>query len=170
MTIAPITYEWDGNVMVPLNPRLANKQFVVHQRYRLVPHEERSGRSHGHYFASVKEAFDNLPEHMAEHFATSEHLRKYALIKAGYRDERSIACASQAEAQRVAAFCKPMDEYAVVVVREATVIVFTAQSQSMNAMGKKAFQESKKKVLDALSQMIGTDAAALQENVRKRAA
>jgi hypothetical protein len=103
----------------------------------------------------------NLPEQLADRFATSEHLRKWALIKAGYRDERTIVCASKSEAQRIAAFFKPMDDFAVVVSREATVISWTAKSQSVKAMGNKVFQESKTKVLDVLSEMIGSDAATL---------
>src|SRR3546814_9642927 len=58
-------------------------------------------------------------------FATPDHLRRWALIRAGYRDERSIVCASKAEAQRLAAFIKPMDDYAVVLVSEAVVKVCT---------------------------------------------
>ena len=169
MTIAPISFEWDGEAMIPLNPRLADRQYVVHEKYRLIPHEERSANSHRHYFAAVREAFENLPENVAENFASQDHLRKWALIRVGYRDERTIACSSKAEAQRVAAFCKPMDEYAVVVVREATVYQWTAQSQSMRAMGKKKFQDSKTKVLDILAEMIGTDTRTLQQNVGKAA-
>jgi hypothetical protein len=76
-----------------------------------------------------------------EEFPTAEVLRKKMLIRAGYADERSIVCASKAEAQRVAAFVKPMDEYAVVTVREAVVRVYTAQSQSIKAMGAKPFPD-----------------------------
>ena len=47
-----------------------------------------------------------------------------------------------------------MAEYAVVTVREAVVRVYTAQSQSVKAMGAKAFQDSKTKVLDALGYRI----------------
>ncbi|MNE84166.1 hypothetical protein D3C80_1810410 [compost metagenome] len=66
---------------------------------------------------------------------------------------------------RVAAFIKPMDEYAVVDVREAVVRVFTAQSQSYRAMGKKVFAESKEKVLDAIAALIGADPEDLKRRV-----
>lgn len=147
---APITFTWDGESMVPLarSQQLCDKQFVVGEAYPLIVHEARSTNSHNHYFASLTEAWHQLPEDAAERFPTVDHLRKYALIKAGYRDERSIACSSKAEAQRMAAFIKPLDEFSIVVPTDALVTVYTAKSQSMRAMGKKDFQESKDKVLD----------------------
>lgn len=166
----PQRFEWtDEGVMRPKVPRLADKHFVVGLEYMLVPHEERSMRSHRFYFASVNEAWKNLPEDMAERFATPDALRKWALIKAGYRDERSIVASSKAEALRIAAFIRPMDEYAVVVVREAVVTVYEAKSQSVKAMGKAEFGTSKEKVLDILSAMIGTSRDALTANAETAA-
>lgn len=127
----------------------------------LSPVEERSYASHGHYFALLHQAWLNLPEAYAERFPSEDHLRKWCLIKAGWRDERTTACASRAEAERVAAFIKPIDDYAIVVAREATVIVWTAKSQSMRAMGKEAFQKSKDDVLRVLSELIGADVTTL---------
>lgn len=158
---SPILFQWDGEAMVPRRPRIADKHFVVGQIYPLEVREDRSHVSHAHYFACIANAWQNLPEDLAERFRNPDALRKFALIKAGYRDERSIACASKAEAQRLAAFIEPMDSFAVVVVSEATVSVFTAKSQSMRAMGKVEFQKSKDAVLDVLAKMLGTTAAEL---------
>ena len=169
---APILCTWDGEAFVPLNQaqaKLCDRDYVVHERYRMAPVQDRSWRSHAHYFASINEAWQNLPDNAAERFPTSEHLRKWCLIKAGYRDERSIVCSSKAEAQRVAAFVRPMDDYAVVIAREAVVMVFTAKSQSMRAMGKKDFQASKDAVLQIISDMIQVEPAKLQENAGKAA-
>jgi hypothetical protein len=66
-----------------------------------------------------------------------------------------------AEAQRVAAFVKPLDDYAVIVVREALVSVYTAKSQRIRAMGKHDFQRSKDAVLEILAGLIGTTTKAL---------
>ena len=126
-------------------------------------------RSHRYYFASVNEAHANLPEHLAERFATPDHLRKYALIKAGYRDERSIVATSKAEAQRVAAFVRPIDDYALVVVFEAVVTIYTAKSQSVRAMGKAEFRKSIDAVLDIVSAMVGTSPDELRENAGRAA-
>jgi hypothetical protein len=159
----PIACAWDGEAFVPL-PRfakLADKHYVIGETYPMVQHEARSRVSHNHYFASLSEAWDNLPEDIADRYPSVDHLRKYALVRCGYADERSIVCASKSEAQRVAAFVKPMDEFAVVVVSEAVVKVYTAQSQSMKAMGAKVFQESKTKVLDFVAGLVGVTPAEL---------
>jgi len=142
--------------MVPL-PRFAklcDKQFVVGLDYRLDVAEERSRRSHDHYFAAIDDRWHSLPERYGDRFATTDHLRKWCLIKAGFRDERSVVVASRAEAIRLAAFIQPIDDYAVVVPMQATVVVYTAKSQSLKAMGKKDFQASKQAVLDIIDGMI----------------
>ncbi len=82
------------------------------------------------------------------------------LVKCGYADERTVVCASKAEAERVAAFIKPMDNYAVVIFHEAVVKVYTAQSQSLKAMGKREFQESKEAVLAAIDRLLGVEPGA----------
>lgn len=158
MPDAPILYQWSGEAMAPL-PRFAKRcdaELVIGEVYTLVAHEVRSQASHNAYFAAVSRAWQNLPEHLAERFPTAEHLRKYALIKTGYHDERSIVAASKAEAQRIAAFIRPLDDFAIVTVSEAVVTVYTAKSQSMRAMGKAVFQASKEAVLALLADMVGT--------------
>lgn len=163
MNQSPIMFEWDGEAMVPRPgfQKRCDERFVVGEHYRLEVIEERSAQSHNHYFAVVKEAWDNLPERQAERFPSPDHLRKYALIKAGYYDERSIVCASKAEATRVAAFIRPMDDYAIVDAREAVVLVLTAKSQRQRAMGKEEFQKSKEAVIALLADLIGTTQRAL---------
>jgi hypothetical protein len=167
--IQPQTFQWDGEAMIPQQPRLADKQYVVGAHYTLEPREPRSPASHSHYFAAIHEAWQNLPEDAAERFPSEDHLRKFCLIKAGYRDERSLVCASKAEALRVAAFVEPADDFALVVAHEATVTIYTAKSQSMKAMGKVEFQKSKDAVLGILSGMIGTDAKTLRANTGQAA-
>ena len=167
-----ILCQWDGEAFVPISAvwgRRADASYVAGQEYMVEGNEPRSMASHNQYFAAVTEAWKNLPEETADRFPTVDHLRKWCLIKAGYRDERTVACSSKAEAQRIAAFIKPMDSFAVVVVHEATVTVYTAKSQSMKAMGKQDFQESKAKVLEILAGMIGTTSAALQDNAGRAA-
>jgi hypothetical protein len=149
-------YDWDGDAMVPRAAfkRRCDEEFVVGEIYRLEAREERSINSHRHYFACIREAWMNLPEHLAEQYASPEHLRKKALIKAGYRNERSVVCDTPAQATKVAAFLMPIDEYGAVVVRGNVVYHLTAKSQSMKAMGKKEFAESKEAVLNAIAALI----------------
>lgn len=168
---APIRFTWDGESMVPL-PRFAkacDAEFTIGETYQMVVQEERSWASHRHYFAAVHEAWLNLPEDLAEQFPTEEHLRKRALIKAGFSEHRQFVASSKAEAVRLAAFIRPSDEYALVTVDGAVVNVWTARSQSVHAMGKQVFQESKNKVLDVLAEMIGIQPETLTRNVGRAA-
>lgn len=157
--MAALPFTWTGEAMIPVRgfAKRCDAEFIVGVVYHLEAMEERSAASHRHYFAAVNEAWQNLPEAMVEQFPISEHLRKWCLIRAGYHQSRDIVVSSKAEAQRLAAFVKPMDSYAVVVARAAVVTVYTAESQSQKAMGKERFQESKDAVLSLLAAMIGTD-------------
>lgn len=157
MSPRPLPFQWTGEAMQPTRgfARLADKAYVVGEVYTLVEADaSRSQASHRHYFAAVYDAWLNLPELDAERFPTVEHLRKYALIRAGYCDTREIVCSSKAEAVRLGAFVKPMDPYALVTVKDACVRVYTAKSQAPKAMGPKVFKESKDAVLEILAGMI----------------
>lgn len=171
MSQSPIVYRWTGEGMVPLPymAKRADQQFVIGETYRMETAEERSARSHSHYFAAVHEAWTNLPEDQAERFPTSEHLRKWALIQCRYCDQRQTVCSTRAEALRIAAFIKPMDDYAVVTAVEYVVTVYTAKSQSRRAMPGKEFQESKIKVLDLLASMLGVEPEKLSARAREAA-
>jgi hypothetical protein len=78
-------------------------------------------------------------------------------------------CASRAEAQRVAAFVKPSDDFALVTVTGPCVRVYTAKSQSAKAMGRKVFQESKDAVLGILAGMIDVSRDQLLPNFGREA-
>lgn len=168
---APIPFVWEGDVFRPLPgfAKVCDREFVVGMRYRLAEEQDRSAASHRHYFACINTAWENLPEHLAAEFPTPDHLRRYALIKAGYADRRTLVASSKAEAVRLAAFVKPMDSYAVVTVSDATVTVWTARSQSVKAMGKAEFLASKDAVLSILAEMIGTDPTTLAANAAQAA-
>jgi hypothetical protein len=154
---------WTGEAFEPLPGfrKRADAAFVVGQVYHMEPIEERSARTHKHYFFCINEAWQSMPEDFAERFPTPEALRKFALIKAGFADSRQIVAASKAEALRLAAFIRPMDEYAVVSVSGAVVTVWTAQSQSMRAMGKDRFKASKDGVLAAIEELLDLDPGTL---------
>ena len=165
----PLKFRWTGDAMKPSVPAAAAAMYETGKTYWLELWVPASSASRGHYFASIREAWDNLPETLADRFPSPEHLRKYCLIRAGWRDERTITAASQAEARRVAAFIRPLDDFAVVVVREATIVVYTAKSQSAKAMGRAGFQKSKEDVLGTISEMIGVERRALEANAGRAA-
>lgn len=160
----PTAFTWDAEarVMSPKWPRLAASRFEGGRDYLLADVEHRSDVSHRHEFAWLREAWNSLPDDLAELFPTPEHLRKRALIDAGYFNETVIDAGSNAAALRVAAFARSKDEFAVVVVRGPIVVERTAKSQSMRAMGKADFQASKTAIMEIVSALIGVDPATLQ--------
>ena len=162
----PEPFVWtDEGVMRPLRPKRADAFYTVGERYIMAPVSQRSDATHRHEFVWLREAWLSLPEHLADapHCASPEHLRKWALIRAGYSDSHTITCASKAEALRLAAFIRPIDEFAVVVTQGATVTRFTAKSQSRRAMGAQEFQESKTKIMEVIARLLGVDPAALPQ-------
>lgn len=169
MTPRPLRFRWSGEAMTPLQPGAAARQFEKGEWYTLEVREERSTASHNQFFAALNEGWQNLPETMADRFPSADHLRKWLLIRTGYRDEVTYVAASKAEAPRLAAFIRPLDDFAVVTVSEATVTVYRAKSQSVRAMGKAEFQRSKDAVLGLLAEMIGTDRKALDANAGRSA-
>lgn len=155
---APLPYRWTGEAWEPLQGfrRRADAEFVIGDVSHLEVVERRSEKSHNHYFAAIADAWRSLPEDLVEQFATPEHLRRRALIATGWRDQTSIVASSKAEARRLAAFIRPIDEFSVVAVNECVVVRMTAKSQSLKAMGAKDFQASKTDVLDWIAGQIGT--------------
>jgi hypothetical protein len=191
----PVVFKWqtvevvnpdDGEAvrvkaMVPL-PRFGNvcaAQFSDGEEYVLAPLEERSMASHGQYFAAVHEAFLNLPETISNRFPSSEHLRKWALIECDWFDEKEFYCPDEAFARGLATFVRTEDEYARISVHRPAdvnpvydtwkVIIRRAKSQSMAAMGKEAFEQSKRAVLDLLEHLTAVDRGALMKNAGRSA-
>lgn len=118
--------------------------------------EMRSAKSHRHFFAAVHQAWLNLPEHLVDEFPSSEHLRKYALIKSGFCTMTKLACKTNADAINVCTLMSKMDTYAICEVAGGVVTVRQAYSQSIPAMGRKLFQESKEEVFRVLSDLVGS--------------
>lgn len=155
---APIECIWNGAAFRPVTPywvRRADKEYAKGEVLRLVNQQARSTNSHNHYFAAVANAFDNLPPLVAERFNSPDALRKYALIKGGYCTSESVVCPSHADALRVAAFVRPIDEFALVTVAKNVVTRYVAKSQSYREMDKKTFAESKDRVLEIIAELIG---------------
>ena len=158
--------QWDGEVLRPTSSfwaGRADQDYVVGEVYEIEPVEERSMASHRHMFAVLKEGWRNLPESVSAQFPTVDALRARLLIQTGYRDQTSIVCGSNAVAERVASFGRSLDPYAVVIVHGSTVIHMKAQSQSIRAMGKKRFQESKEAILGLLATIIEVGPEALEQ-------
>jgi hypothetical protein len=153
MTALP--YRWDGESLIPMRPKLCDKELVVGAVYFMEPEAQRSDKSHRHEFAWLREAWLQLPETIADAFPSSEHLRKRSLIDTGFYNETVIDCGSKAAALRVAAFARSEDEFAVVITRGQIVAVRKAKSQSRRAMEPREFQASKTAIMELVAQMIG---------------
>lgn len=161
-SIPPLMFQWDGEAMRPASKywgRQADEHFVVGERYRLVQEAERSIISHNHEFAWLEEAWTNFRDDaLYEQFPSSEHLRKYALIKTGHCTMKQHPFPSVAEAERFRLGLKDeIDEYALVLRREAVVTVYRAVSQSKRKMGPAMFQKSKQDILVFVGDLLGVD-------------
>ncbi len=178
MNDLPVIFDWDGDVMVPL-PRfvpLCNRQYIVGERYLLAVKQDRSQASHSHYFAVIHEAFSNLPyDFIRGHpdaCRDADHLRKWALCRTTkYFKDQSIAWPTEEIAQNVAAFARPVDpdEYLEISVAGCVVVKRWPVSQSLKAMGKDAFQDSKQQVLDILADLIDVTQQELADNAGRAA-
>lgn len=182
--IKPVPFTWrsldvvdkDGVLaqvmaMVP-HPRfrpLCDRQYAVGEEYALVVNEEASTASRGHYFASLKEAWMNLPEEIAKQYPSVEYLRKKALVETGHATEHVVICDTETEAKRTANLARALSGYAVIVRSGNVVKIFEAVSQSAQAMNKEKFQKSKDDVLDYVSKLIGVNRGELQKAAGKSA-
>jgi hypothetical protein len=158
--VLPMRYEGDG-VFRCLHPKRVRLDPGTVHGWQMAEH--RSAKSHDHFFACVNEAWKSLPEDMADDFPSPEHLRKWALIKAGFCSETRIVCANNSEAMTLATKSKAMDRFSVVAIDGKAVTIWTADSQRRDAMGRQEFQEAKERALHIISELIGTDAATLKE-------
>lgn len=172
-TAPPLPFIWtEDEVFVPATPMAlvrCQKTFAIGARYMLAESQERSGKHHRYFFAALNEAFQNLPADRAAQFPSMEHLRRYALIKAGYCDSHVLVCDSEAEAEKVAKFMEPLDEYGIVLAKGDTVVRYTAKSQNYRSMNKEDFRRSAEAVLDVVSSMIGLSREQLEENAGRSA-
>ncbi len=144
--------KYSDGALVPLGDtarRWAAEELTEGRRYNVTVGDlERSGASHRHYFALIKDFWDSLPDHVLMDFPSPEHLRKRALIETGWCNMADVLFSSHRDAVAASrAIRKYMDDYGIVIVRGETVRTFEAKSQSMKAMGKDDFQKSKDDVL-----------------------
>lgn len=167
----PIFCQYDGDSFVPLarSQRVCDKEYCIGEVYQLAPVEDRSTSTHNHEFAWLKDAWLNLPEQYAELYPSPEHLRKRALIQAGYYDEEIVDAGTNAAALRVASAFRHREEFSLVIVRGPLVVIRSAKSQSRRAMKKKEFQDSKSAIMDVISEMIGVERKTLEQEAGRAA-
>lgn len=157
----PMIFSWDGESFTPLNrfARFCDQEFVIGQQYRMDIVEERSAKSHSHFFARLHDIWLTLPEGIDQQFLAEEYFRKHLLIKAGYYNLRTYVASNKAEVQRVIAWSRG-SEYAIITVDGLVVNEYTAKSQAQAAMRGAEFQACKTKVLELAEAMIGIERSA----------
>lgn len=169
---APVECAWVDGVFRPTSPyqvRRAAKDYAEGEIVRLVELPKRSIPSHNHLFIIIEEAWESLPPLMAERFPTAKHFRKYLLVKAGHCNSDSLICSSHAEAERVAAFTRSTQEFAVVTVTKNVVTRFVPKSISRQAVpSNKDFQKIKDNVLREMAELL--DVTAKELNIAGQAA
>jgi hypothetical protein len=144
-------------------------QFGTGEVLVIDPETERDMNSHRHYFAQLKEAWNNLPEALMAKYPTEDIFRKKLLIECGYFHLSETVCDTARDAATVAAFMAPLDPSATIVVRGRVIKSYVAQSQSVAAMGKEDFQKSKWAVLDLAASLIKVTPKQLDRNAGRSA-
>ena len=170
---ATILMKWDGESMWPANryaKGAANAEFVVGLAYRMQALEERSAKAHAAYFATVTEAWRNLSDDDQQRFPSSDHLRKFALIKTGFANSIEIVCATNKDAITLAALAQSLDAYCLAEVSDRGVRVWTARSQSYPAMPKGEFMKSQEAVREFCAGLIGVSPATLDREAGRNTA
>jgi hypothetical protein len=172
MSALPIVTRYAGDGVFEAlgrSKRDADAEYVVGQVYRLENIEARSSNTHNHQFAWLSEAWRQLPEDVMDIYPSPEHLRKRALIQAGFYDETIIDAGSNAAALRVASEFRRRNDFSLVIVRGPLVVIRDPKSQSRRAMNAKEFQDSKTKIMDVIAEMIGVDPETLSRESGKAA-
>jgi len=157
--------------MVPLPRfhRLFDEQFAISEEYALVPLEERSLASHNNYFAQLHEGYLNLAEEYAQEFDSEEHLRHWCLCKVGFCTQTRYVMNSADDARTLRAALKAENKSTIIAVHGNVATVYTPFSQSMPAMKKQEFEDSKRAVLDLVASMARTTPAELKKNAGRSA-
>lgn len=112
------------------------------------------------FFAIIREVWQTLPDDVAKHYASSEHLRKAALIHCGWCESITIAAGSKTAALEIAAKLPQLDRYAIARPQGSIVEIFTARSIAKRACPKAQFMPLSEKVYTWLSQLVGSDVEA----------
>lgn len=167
---------WNGSAFVPDGDTAmtyCRKALQIGEPVTLFVLQARSEKTHRHQFAWLHDALESLPEKYAGEpwAASTEHLRKYALISTGFFTATVVTTAGEDEAWRWKPILQGLDPYSIVSVKGDVIYRFVAQSQSMKAMGKERFQRSKTEILNFVARLIGVlpeDLARMGATRRKR--
>jgi hypothetical protein len=114
-------------------------------------------KSRRFFFAALRDAHSNLPEHLRERWPNAECLRKSALIAIGYCDSITVVCGSKSAAPEIANAFKLRVQYCIATVRGDVVTVYTARSMARRVLLKKDFLQVAERVFQWIEQTTGID-------------
>lgn len=149
---------------------LCKRQFEVAEDYVLGPVDGIPSRSRAPLFIAARDAWNNLPEEDTR-FPSDEHLRKKALVMAGWAYHHQAPFETVEDAKAHAIGLRRVDEYAVIVRKGCVVDCWIAKSISAGTPGltKEKFQEVKTKALDWMATLARTTRAELEANAGRAA-
>lgn len=178
--IRPVMFTWaevdvcvDGGevrrarAMIPLSRflPLCKRQYVDGEEYALAPVENVPSGSRGRLFIEVRETWNSLPED-DERFPTQEHLRKRALVAAGWTDHAQYVLETAKDAKQMARALRRADAYAVIRQVGNVVEVWTAKSIAGGQIHADEWRGVKQRALKWLADLTGSTAKALREHSR----
>lgn len=184
MPLRPVMFRWkeadicvEGGevrrvpVMVPHQrfAQLCKRQYTFGEDYALGPVEGVPSRSRAHFFAAVRDAWDNLPEENRR-WPTAEHFRKWLLVQVGWRNESTHPLETVKDAQAMAVALRADDEFAVIVRKGSTVWFATAKSIATNAIKKDEWGPVKEAALDLAASLARTTRPELERHSREGSA
>ena len=165
MTIpSPCLVRWTGDSFeaAQRHAKALDAALVIGQQYLIEIHEPHSEKNRRHFFAQLREIWMSLPEEIAERWPTDTAFRKAGLIACGFCKKTEAICATNRQAQDLAASFSRVDDYVVVDIRDRAIAVWTADSQKRSAMSQADFQASKTAVLEWAAAQIDVKASSVE--------
>lgn len=185
MKIVPVIFDWmeveiidpdsgEARTTMAMVPQrrfdnLAKAQYSTEHDYPLIPSETRSKASHGHYFASLKESWLNLPHTLDWLCVSPEHLRQWCLIETGWCEQEQFEFKNASAAKRFAVFYSKRVPFCRYWLNGRFLTIKNAVSQDYASMDKATFESSKRDVLDMCSALLGVKPAELKKNAGRAA-
>ena len=153
----PLLCEWTGESFKPLqrHAKLCDQTYVVGERYIIEPQKPASEKARRFFHAHLADLWQSLPEEIAERWPTVESFRKAGLIACGYSFKTEAVCATNQQAQALAASYARLDDYVVVEIRDRVIAVWTACSQRRNAMDAETRKAANRAVLEWAAAQVG---------------
>lgn len=167
---------WNGDAFAPLGSFLddCRSAYQAGERIALQEAEEPDhslDKFRAAYMAQVNETWANLSEAAARRYTSPTKLRRWALIKAGWRTERHMVLDTEANAITAASFLMRLNDEAIIVQRRNVVAVYLARSQKLrrkhhddddDRMTREEFKQSADDVLAILRETIHVTKADLE--------